>query len=150
MLCIQYKFHPVTGHEGPEGEQMYSSTLPLTSALDGVGGQHHALAALPPGKTWYPLYRRLGGGPRAGLDGCGKSRPPPGFDPRTVQPVASRYTDYVYNIYSFMFCSWLNKLYVLDDLCLSIIRAPLTPPSPRIIDSKILNAVAENISRISV
>jgi len=31
--------------------------------------------------------------PRAGLDGCGKSRPPPGFDPRTVQPIASRYTD---------------------------------------------------------
>jgi hypothetical protein len=23
----------------------------------------------------------------AGLDRCGKSRPPPGFDPRTVQPV---------------------------------------------------------------
>ena len=34
-------------------------------------------------------------GPRAGVDRCGKSRPPPGFDPRTVQPVASRYTDYV-------------------------------------------------------
>ena len=33
-------------------------------------------------------------GPTAGLDRCGKSRPPPGFDPRTVQPVASRYTDY--------------------------------------------------------
>ena len=34
-------------------------------------------------------------GPRAGLDGCGKSRPPPtGFDPRTVQPLASRYTDW--------------------------------------------------------
>ena len=33
-------------------------------------------------------------GPRAGLDMCGKSRPPPGFDPRTVQPVASRYTNY--------------------------------------------------------
>ena len=32
-------------------------------------------------------------GPRAGLDGCGKSRLPPGFDTRTVQPVASRYTD---------------------------------------------------------
>jgi len=26
-----------------------------------VGGQRHALAALPPGKTRYPLYRRLGG-----------------------------------------------------------------------------------------
>jgi hypothetical protein len=30
----------------------------------------------------------------AGLDRCGKSRHPPGFDPRTVQPVGSRYTDY--------------------------------------------------------
>ena len=33
-------------------------------------------------------------GPRAGLDRCGESRPPPGFDPRTVQPVASRCTEY--------------------------------------------------------
>jgi hypothetical protein len=31
--------------------------------------------------------------PRAGLDGCGKSRPPAGFDPRSVQPVVSCYTD---------------------------------------------------------
>jgi hypothetical protein len=29
-----------------------------------------------------------------GLDKCGKISPPPGFDPRTVQPVVSRYTDY--------------------------------------------------------
>jgi len=40
----------------------------------GVGGQRQAPAALPPGKTRYPLCRRLGG-PRTGLDGCGKSRP---------------------------------------------------------------------------
>ena len=33
-------------------------------------------------------------GPRAGLGGCGKSHPPPGVDPRTVQPVAISYTDY--------------------------------------------------------
>ena len=26
-----------------------------------VGGQRHAPAAFPPGKTRYPLYRRLGG-----------------------------------------------------------------------------------------
>ena len=32
-------------------------------------------------------------GLRADLDRCEKFRPPPGFDPRTVQPVASRYTD---------------------------------------------------------
>ena len=31
-------------------------------------------------------------GPRAGLDRCGKSRPPSSFDSRTVQPIASRYT----------------------------------------------------------
>jgi hypothetical protein len=30
-------------------------THSLTSALDGVGGQPHALATLPPGKTRYPL-----------------------------------------------------------------------------------------------
>ena len=29
----------------------------------------------------------------AGMYGCGNSRLPPGFDPQTVQPVASRYTD---------------------------------------------------------
>jgi len=28
-------------------------------------------------------------GPRASLDRCGKSHPPPGFDPRAVQPIAS-------------------------------------------------------------
>jgi hypothetical protein len=32
--------------------------------------------------------------PRTGLDGCGKISPPSGFDPRNVQPLASRYTDY--------------------------------------------------------
>jgi len=32
-------------------------------------------------------------GPSVGMDGCGKSRPPPGCDPRIVQLVASRYTD---------------------------------------------------------
>ena len=50
-----------------------------------------------------PLYPRerpgthcIGGwvSPRAGLEGFGKSRPQPGFHPRTVQPVASRYADW--------------------------------------------------------
>jgi hypothetical protein len=31
---------------------MYSCTPLFTSALDGVGGQHHAPAALSPGKVW--------------------------------------------------------------------------------------------------
>ena len=47
----------------------------------------------PPGKTRYPLYRRLGG--QQGRSGrVRKISPPPGFDPRTAQPVASRYTDW--------------------------------------------------------
>ena len=59
----------------------------------GVGGQHHAPAALPLGKTRYPLYRRLGG-PQGRSGQVGKSLPPPGFDPPTVHSVASRYTDW--------------------------------------------------------
>jgi hypothetical protein len=86
-------FRPRTGHEGPEGEQRYSSTLSLTSALEGVGGQRHAPSVLPPGKTQYQLYRSLGG-PQGRSKWVRKISPPPGFDPRTVQPVAIRYTDY--------------------------------------------------------
>ena len=53
------KGHPITGHEGPEVEERYSFILSLTSALDGVGGQRHAPAALPPGKNRYAVYRSL-------------------------------------------------------------------------------------------
>ena len=70
-------------------------TLSLTSALYRWGCVVNA--------TPRPLYPRellgprcIGGwvGPRAGLEGCGKSCLPRGFDRRTVQPVASRYTDW--------------------------------------------------------
>jgi hypothetical protein len=53
----------------------------------------HPGRSLPPGKTRYPFYRRLDGL----QDQSGQVRiisSPLGFDPRTVQPVASRYTDY--------------------------------------------------------
>ena len=69
------------------------SILSLTSALDKVGGQSHALAALHPGKTRYSFYRRLGG-PQGRSRRVRKISPPPEFYPRTIQPVASRYTDY--------------------------------------------------------
>jgi len=59
----------------------------------GVGGQRHALATLPSGKTQYPLCRRLGG-PQGWSGWVQKISPPLGFDPRTVQPVVSRCTDY--------------------------------------------------------
>ena len=57
----------------------------------GVGGQHHGPAALPPGKTRYPLYRRVGD-PQGRSGRVRKISPPRGFDPRTVQSVANRYT----------------------------------------------------------
>jgi len=89
---IKGKGHPIKEYEGPEVEK-YSSTLSLTSALDGVGGQRHAPAALPPGTTRHPLYRKLG--KTQGRSGrVRKIFPSPGFDPRTDQPVGNRYTDY--------------------------------------------------------
>jgi len=60
----------------------------------GVGVQRHAPAALPPEKTRYPLYRRLGR-PQSWSGRVRKISPRPGFDLRTVQPVANRYTSYV-------------------------------------------------------
>jgi len=68
---------------------MYGSTLTLTSTLYGDGW-----LTPRPGRfthvneTRYPLCKMVCG-PTTGMDGCGKSRPKPGFD-----PVASRYTDY--------------------------------------------------------
>ena len=76
----------------PEGEKRYSSTLSLSSELGGVGGQRHAPAALLTGKSKCPLYRRLGG-PHGRSGRVRNISPPQGFDCRTVQPVASRYTD---------------------------------------------------------
>jgi hypothetical protein len=49
--------------------------------------------SLPPGKTRYLLYRRLDG-PQGRSGQVRKISPPSGSDPRTVQPVASRYIDW--------------------------------------------------------
>ena len=68
------KIHYRTGHEDKGGEYGYSSTLSLTSALDGVGGQRHVLAPLPPGKTAGVSFTGGWLRPRAGLDRCGKCR----------------------------------------------------------------------------
>ena len=64
--------------KGPKGKQRYNCTLSLTSTLDGVGGQRHAPAALPPGEIQYPLYRRLGG-PQGRSGQARKISPPTGI-----------------------------------------------------------------------
>ena len=65
----------------------------MTAALEGVGGQQHAPAALyARGKTLYPFYRRLGG-PQC-RSGRSENLVPTGIRSWTVQPVVSRYTDW--------------------------------------------------------
>jgi hypothetical protein len=65
----------------------------ITVLEGGEGSASRPGRSLSAGKTWYPLYRRL-----RGLQGRSgqvrKISPPPGFDPRTVQPIVSCYTDY--------------------------------------------------------
>ena len=56
----------------------------------GLGGHHDSQAVFLLGER--PSTHCTGGW--VGLDMCGKLRFPPGFDLPTVQPVASRYTDY--------------------------------------------------------
>jgi len=70
----------------------YRATLSLTTALDRVGVQSHVPADLPLEITRLMLYRKLG---RAqGMSGLvRKFSPQLGYDIRTVQSVASRYTD---------------------------------------------------------
>jgi len=72
-------------------QESYSCTLSLTSALDGDMWSTPPLGRFTPGiETRYPLYRRLDGSQdRSG--GMRKICLPPGFDPRTAQPIASRY-----------------------------------------------------------
>ena len=70
-----------------------SSGTALVFFCMGVDCQHHAPTALPPRKTRYPFYRRLGR-PQGRSGRVRKITPQQGFKPRTVQPVANRYTDY--------------------------------------------------------
>jgi hypothetical protein len=60
-----------------------------------VSGQQNFPAALPPGKTRYHLYRKLGENGTENLI-------PPGYDHRTFQPVSSHYTDCVISAVTLM------------------------------------------------
>ena len=88
------KLHPRTRHEGPEGEFKYTSTLSSAFALDG-GWVVNA--------TPRPLYPWEGNGthctggwegPQGRSGWARKISSTSGFDPRTVQPIASCYTDW--------------------------------------------------------
>ena len=80
---VQANALPISCRECKDME--YSLTLSLTLALNGGGWLMPRPICFTSRMTQYPLYRRL--------DGCGKFLPPTDFDPRTLQPVASHYTD---------------------------------------------------------
>ena len=63
MIIRNVKVLPITGHEGPEGEYRYSPTFSWPRHLDGVGGQHHAPVALPPGKDPVTIVQEAGWAP---------------------------------------------------------------------------------------
>ena len=84
----------------------------LTTALE--GGEESASRpgrSLPPGKTPVPIVQEAGWVPRPVWTGE-ENFAPPAFDPRTVQPVASRYTDYVTLPFVLFY------LYMISVLCL--------------------------------
>jgi len=57
-----------------------------------VGGQTQAPAASTPGKDPVPIAQEAGCAPGS-VWTAEENLTPPEFDPRTVQPVVSRYTD---------------------------------------------------------
>jgi hypothetical protein len=69
-LKDKHKVRPRTDHEVPEMGKRFISTLSLTSALDRVGGQYHAPAALFPGKRHGSHWTGGFVGPKVGLEGA--------------------------------------------------------------------------------
>jgi hypothetical protein len=91
-----------------------------------MGGQHHAPATLPPKKTRYPLYMRLGR-PQSLSGHVRKISPLPGFDPRTVQPVASSQKMKLYN--DQLNAQVFNLFYLSIYFCLTCFEISFTPSS---------------------
>jgi hypothetical protein len=87
------KGHPITGHQGPRGGvqvQLYSFS---TSALVGGGWSAPRPGRFTRKKDPVPIVQEAWWAQgRSGR--VEKFWSPPGFDSRTVQPVASRYTDW--------------------------------------------------------
>jgi len=94
----------------------------MTAALE--GGEWSAARpgrTLPPGKTRYPLYRRLGG--PQGQSGRAERLVPTGIRSRTVQPVVSIPTElpgpWIYRVHLFILLKYLCNLarYWLQAVC---------------------------------
>jgi hypothetical protein len=74
----------------------------------------------PQERNRYLCYRRLVG-PLGRFGRVRKISPPPGFDPRNVQPVVSRYTDHGIPavVYTLCSCQWLRCHLKLEEVSFS-------------------------------
>jgi hypothetical protein len=98
----------------------------MTTALKGgEGSASRPGRSLPPGKTRYPLYRRLGG-PDGRSGQLRKMSPLSGFDSRTVQPVASRYTDYPTRP-----TNQIHTVYIIPPYFIKVLFNIFLPSTPR-------------------
>jgi hypothetical protein len=97
-----------TGRTAHRGSRGIALLFHDHGTIRGLGVSFTLRPLFTPGKIRYPLYRRLGG-PQGRSGQLRKISPPPGFDPRTVQPVASHYTDWA---------TWPIIVNLLDDFYL--------------------------------
>jgi len=81
----------------------------------GVGGVSPTpRPPIPPGKTRYPLYRRLGGS--QGRSGRAENLVPTGIWSRTVQPIVSRYTDSASRL-THLYTAWFKTRDSISYVC---------------------------------
>ena len=86
------KIHPRTGHEGPYGSRVIVLFFPQSRSQMGWV-VNATLRSLYAGKKPGTHCKRGWVSPKGRSGQVRKISTSPGFDPRTVQPVASRYTD---------------------------------------------------------
>ena len=91
----------------------------MTAALGGEWSAARPGRTLPPGKTRYPLYRRMGG--PQGRSERAENLVPTGIRSRTVQPVVSRYIDLATRPTHFAgaHCNWRLSRAIVRDVCAS-------------------------------
>jgi len=91
--CTVQALRLYTGPTAHRGSRVIALLFLDHGTREGEGSASRSVRSLPTRKNRYPFYRRLGG-PQGRSGQVLKISPPPGFDLRTVQPVASQYADY--------------------------------------------------------
>jgi len=112
---VKVKTHPRIVREDPEGKQRYSSTLSWTWVLDGSGLMPRPGRFNPRIENRYPLYRGMGGS-QDRYKWVRKISTLPRFDPRTFQPVTSRYTYWFIPSHTQSLIQWVKGLFAWRDV----------------------------------